>query len=146
MFRRILVPTDGSPASMAAVDLAVALAHRTDARLFGLHVAPRRPRLREHIDQLLAPDDADRSGEFLGYVARRAAQAHIAGSTHAVRGGAPHEAIRAAAREFDCDLIVMASHGRGPAQSLLLGSQTQQVLAHSTVPVLVIPRPDTFSA
>lgn len=146
MFRRILVPTDGSAASMTAVDVAVALAHRSRAQLFGLHVKPRRAWLGKLAGKVVAPEYPDRSHEFLGYVERRAAQAGIAGSAHVLHADDPHEAIRAAARDFGCDLIVMASHGRGPVQSLLLGSQAQQVLAHSAIPVLVVPRPDTYSS
>lgn len=145
MFRRILVPTDGSAASMAAVDAAVGLAHHTGAQLFGLHVIPVRPLFSEVLGVLMAPDNAERSREFLGYVERRARQARVAASTDTRRADAPHEAIVTAARDLGCDLIVMASHGRGPVQSVLLGSQTQRVLAHSVIPVLVIPRPDTFS-
>jgi nucleotide-binding universal stress UspA family protein len=54
-----------------------------------------------------------------------------------VRSFAPHEAIIAAAQEHGCDVIVMASHGRKGLAAVLLGSETQKVLTHSTVPVMV---------
>lgn len=145
MFRRILVPTDGSAASMAAVDAAVGLAHRSHAQLFGLYVTPRRPALAGIVNLLIAPEHPDRSREFLGYLERRAAQAQVSASVQVRHADAAHEAIVATARELECDLVVMASHGRSPAQALLLGSQTQEVLAHSSIPVLVIPRPDSFA-
>jgi nucleotide-binding universal stress UspA family protein len=50
----------------------------------------------------------------------------------------PAEAIVRAAKLKDCDLIVMSSHGRRGAARLLLGSQTAEVLAHTTIPVLVV--------
>ena len=49
----------------------------------------------------------------------------------------PHQGIIEAARKKRCDLIFMASHGRGALATLLLGSVTQKVLAHSKIPVLV---------
>jgi nucleotide-binding universal stress UspA family protein len=48
------------------------------------------------------------------------------------------EAVMGAAKKHECDLIVMASHGRKGLQRVLLGSETQQVLTHSTTPVLVL--------
>ena len=49
----------------------------------------------------------------------------------------PYEAILAAAVDHDCDMILMASHGRKGMTGILLGSQTQKVLTHSKIPVLV---------
>ena len=49
------------------------------------------------------------------------------------------EAILAAARDTNCDLIFMASHGRRGLAGLLIGSETQRVLTHSKLPVLVVP-------
>jgi nucleotide-binding universal stress UspA family protein len=54
-----------------------------------------------------------------------------------LEGGDPYEAILAAARDHGCDLILMASHGRKGVRGLLLGSQTQKVLTHSSIPVMV---------
>ena len=48
-----------------------------------------------------------------------------------------HEAILKAARDRGCDLIMMASHGRRGIQGLLVGSETQKVLTHAKLPVLV---------
>ena len=50
----------------------------------------------------------------------------------------PWQGILKAARTRKCDAIVMASHGRGGLRGLFLGSETQRVLAHSRIPVLVI--------
>ena len=48
------------------------------------------------------------------------------------------ESIISAARKHKCDLVVMASHGRKGLQRVLLGSETQHVLTHSSIPVLVL--------
>lgn len=140
MYTRILVPTDGTAASMAAVDAAVGFAHGCGAQVFGLHVTPVRPMFSEVLGVLTAPENEERANEYLGYVERRAAQAGVTAAVLTRRGDAPWEAIVAAARDLRCDLIVMASRGLGPARALLLGSQTQAVLAHSAIPVLVVPR------
>jgi hypothetical protein len=50
----------------------------------------------------------------------------------------PFEAIISVAAQRNCDLIVMASHGRSGMRALLLGSETQKVLTHSQIPVLVV--------
>jgi nucleotide-binding universal stress UspA family protein len=50
-----------------------------------------------------------------------------------------HEAILEAAERLGCDLIAMASHGRRGLAGLLIGSETQRVLTHARLPVLVIP-------
>ena len=55
-----------------------------------------------------------------------------------VRSGLVAESILNTAKKHDCDLIVMASHGRKGIQRVLLGSETQQVLTHSAIPVLVL--------
>lgn len=102
-----------------------------------------RPHFSEVLGVLSAPEHEERANEFLGYVERRAAQAGVTAAVQARRADAPWEAIIAAARDLRCDLIVMGSHGRSKASALLLGSQTQAVLTHSAIPVLVIPPPDT---
>ena len=51
--------------------------------------------------------------------------------------GLPYEAIIKVANEKDCDLILMASHGRRGVSAIVLGSETLKVLTHSKIPVLV---------
>lgn len=138
MFKRILIPTDGSAASMAAVDAAVDFAHACGAAVFGLHVTPLRPLFSEVLGVLSAPEHEERAQECLAYVERRAAQAGLTAAVSTRRADSPADAIIAAARDLHCDLIVMGSRGRGQASALLLGSQTQGVLAHSAIPVMVV--------
>lgn len=140
MFKRILVPTDGTAASMAAVDAAVDFAHASGAEVFGLHVAPLRPLYSDVLGVLSAPEDEAIARDCLAYVERRAAQAGIGATVSTRRADSPADTILAAARELHCDLIVMGAHGHGQAGAQLPGSQTQGVLTHSTVPVMVVPR------
>jgi nucleotide-binding universal stress UspA family protein len=65
-------------------------------------------------------------------VADQACVAHTVEAVH------PWEAIIEHARNNACDLIVMSSHGRRGVTALLLGSETQKVLTHSSIPVLVV--------
>jgi nucleotide-binding universal stress UspA family protein len=55
-----------------------------------------------------------------------------------VVGDSPHEAIIENAGKRNCDLIVMASHGRRGLDAVLLGSETVKVLTHTKIPVLVV--------
>ena len=146
MFKHILVPTDGSAASAAAVEAAVDLARDTGARLDGLHVMPLRPQFSHILGVLAVPGNEAMAREYLGYIERRAAQAGIPVSVLTRTSDTPSAAIVTAARDLQCDLIVMGSHGRTGARALLLGSQTQAVLAHSAIPVLVVRQPDTSTA
>lgn len=139
MSRRILVPTDGSAGANAAVDAAIGLAHDSAARIIGLHVTSLPALLSEGTGVVGAPETADASRECLGYLERRAAQAHVPAEVLTRRADAPSDAILAAARELQCDLIVMGAHGRNTAVAHRLGSQTSAVLAHGLVPVLVVP-------
>ena len=146
MFKHLLVATDGSAPSMAAVDAAIGFANDLGARLAGLHVMPLRPFFSHVVGVLTAPEHEADAVEALGYLERRAAHAGVPVSLRTERGDHPHEAIIKTARDLGCDLIVMGSHGRGTAAALLLGSQTQAVLTNSAIPVLIVPRPDSSTA
>jgi len=141
MVKRILVPTDGTAASRAAVDAAISFAHDSRAEVVGLHVTPPRPILTEGMGTAAVPESEDAARECLGYVERRAAQAQVPAELIMRRADAPSEAILAAAREYRCDLIVMGAHAKGAGHFLPPGSQTTAVLRHGTLPVLVVPAP-----
>jgi nucleotide-binding universal stress UspA family protein len=79
--------------------------------------------------------EADR---ILNAVAVKAHAAGIAFTSVSAISSSPWEAILAAARKQKCDAIVMASHGRRGVAALVLGSETQKVLTHSKLPVLVV--------
>ena len=145
MYRNILVATDGSRLSAKAVTHAIALARALGAKLTGFYASPDYP-LPAYADGVMygpvAPKEyaamckkeADR---ILSAVGAKAKAAGIRFTAEQAIAAAPWEAILAAARKQKCDAIVMASHGRRGVSALLLGSETQKVLAHSTIPVMV---------
>jgi len=145
MFKHILVPTDGSKLSVKAVKSAVKLAKTLGARITGFYAAPdfgstyygdgyilRAPAAKEQAK--LAQEHARRC---LAAVEVEAAVEKVACQVFQTVSDSPYEAIIAAAKKNKCDLIVMASHGRRGLSALVLGSETQKVLIHSKIPVLV---------
>ena len=143
MYKRILIPTDGSELSTAAIRHGVALAKALGAPVTVLTVTP--PFRPAAIDPVMVPDnperwqqDADAEAERLFRVAREiAAAAGVACECVLVMNDQPYQAIIDTARAKGCDAIVMASHGRRGVAALVLGSETTKVLTHSKVPVLV---------
>jgi nucleotide-binding universal stress UspA family protein len=144
-YSHVLVPSDGSPASRRAIAAAVELARCCGARLTVLHVQPTQllpigsvgePLEPRSLERLLAASlqESDRileEGEAL------AQAAGVQVCCERIPGDHPHRTIVEAAGRLGCDLIVMASHGRRGLAGLLLGSETQKVLAHASCPVLV---------
>lgn len=143
MFKHILFPTDGEAPSVAALAPCLALAKFHGARVTALHVtAPFR--ILSTRPEVLAgtPDDyaasaAERARARLEPVAAAAAAQGVPCETLTVEHEQPYEAIIDTARQRQCDLVAMASHGRRGLQALLLGSETQKVLTHCHLPVLV---------
>lgn len=142
MTKRILVATDGSELSQRAAAMAIGLARSLDASIVGCAAVPIYPyhgvggegAPAELAFRTQAAADAN---AHLDEVERAAAQAGVP-FTRVMREGHPDDIILRAADEEGCDLIVMASHGRRGVANLLLGSQTQKVLARTTRPVLVV--------
>lgn len=142
MFKKILVPTDGSELSEKALAGAVRLAKQLGADVVALTVTEpySYSNLSEYRPESIDGYDARMQAladERLASAAEIAKAAGVAIEPVVVRSFAPHEAIIAAAQERGCDVIVMASHGRKGLAAVLLGSETQKVLTHSTVPVMV---------
>ena len=146
-FTHILAPTDGSELSRAAAERAIDLAAAMKARVTFFHARPERRQSffggegGGYVDQM-PPEEFERQAAKLAdeYIGRLEATAKAAGVTsdRAIgEDGAPYEGIIKAATSRGCDLIVMASHGRRGIKSLILGSETQKVLTHSKIPVLV---------
>jgi nucleotide-binding universal stress UspA family protein len=143
MFQRILVPTDGSDITMKAVAKAVALAKAVGAQIYTISVKEPFPYSAISEMQPTPPQEFFDAQERIA--AKRVAgvveAAQAAGLTcqgHTVEALHPWEAIIDHAKRMECDLLVMASHGRRGVTALLLGSETQKVLTHSTIPVLVV--------
>jgi nucleotide-binding universal stress UspA family protein len=143
MYQRILIPTDGSPITEQAVQAAIGLASRTGATLLTISVKETFPYSAISEMQPVPPQDFYDAQERIAAdrvkaVMDAAQAAGLACSGHTVEAMHPWEAILDHAKAQACDLIVMASHGRRGVAALLLGSETQRVLIHSTLPVLIV--------
>ncbi|HKX44214.1 MAG TPA: universal stress protein [Burkholderiaceae bacterium] len=143
MFKRILVPTDGSDITAKAVDTAVALAKSVGAKLYTISVKEPFPYSAISEMQPTPPQEFFDAQERIATkrvqaVAEQCATADVPCQAHTVEALHPWEAIIDHAKRTECDLVVMASHGRRGVSALLLGSETQKVLTHSKVPVLVV--------
>lgn len=157
MYRNILVATDGSETSARAVREALALAKSIGAKITVLHVMPPLsdlpaaalaetyeasvnegyilpPSLRAKVEEGVAA----RSRAMLDAVCAKAANAGVKCESAVAVSHSPYEAIIRQAGESNCDLIMMASHGRKGMQAIVLGSETTKVLVHSKIPVLVV--------
>ena len=143
MFKHLLVPTDGSTLSEAAIQITVTLAVESGAKVTGLHVIPEFHVLAYGTEMIADNEDRiiqaarQRADDYLEVIKKAAAQAGVECNIVATSRAHPYEAIISVAAEQNCDLIVMASHGRRGISALLLGSETAKVLTHSTIPVLV---------
>ena len=145
MFKHILIPTDGSNVAAKAIGAGVRLAAEMGAKVTGFHAEQPRP-LHLHVNgyavekDLIAELDR-RSHQFaercVAQIQDAARAGGVAFEAVVVKSIRPYEAIIHAAQERGCDAIFMASHGHRGLDGLLLGSVTQQVLTHSTIPVLV---------
>lgn len=146
MYKRILIATDGSPLSDKAVESGLSLAALTGASVVALKVVPRYPRSYFEGGMPVDASDVKRIEGQWGDAAQAMVDAVKAqGAAQGVtvkavtaKSDLVAEAVISAAKKHKCDLIVMASHGRKGLKRLLLGSETQHVLTHSHVPVLVL--------
>jgi nucleotide-binding universal stress UspA family protein len=143
MYKKILVPTDGSSLSEQAAATAVALARVHGSALVTISVAQPFPSM---VAEAAVITDAametallmKQAQENVDKVAQLAAQAGVPCTTLTAMSYVLHEAIINAASANGCDLICMASHGRRGISKLLAGSVTQNILLYSTIPVLVL--------
>ncbi|MDL2408656.1 universal stress protein [Rhizobium calliandrae] len=143
MFSNILVPTDGSPLALSAVEQAIDFARDAKAAItFITVIEPFRifsvdskqlSSTRENYGQLA---DAQAT-QFLTEAEMKARHKDVVCRPLKVEGDEVYSAIIKAAIDNGCDLIAIASHGRGGAGTLLLGSVTAKILSHSRIPVLV---------
>ncbi len=146
MYKRILVATDGSTLSKKAVASAIELAATCTAELVALKVVPRYPQTYFEGSIPLSAVEisrvetqwAEAAQVQLGAVEKAAKAKGVVVKTVTAKSDVVSDAIIAAAKKHKADLIVMASHGRKGIKRLLLGSETQQVLTHSHLPVLVL--------
>jgi len=147
MYKHILVPTDGSPLSLKAAREATELAKAMKARITTVYVVPpfEPPyegdgvayAAREYSPQVHEARHDHFASQAFAKIEATAAKGKVKVSRLKLTGDAPWRTIIDSAKAKKCDVIVMASHGRGGLGTLLLGSETNKVLAHSKTPVLV---------
>jgi nucleotide-binding universal stress UspA family protein len=142
MFKKILLPTDGSDLSARAISGAIDMAKNLGAKIVGLTVVEpySYSSLSEYRPESFEDYEARMNKvaeERLQAVTAAAKAAGVEIETRVARSFSPYEAIIEAAKTNECDAIFMASHGRRGLSAVLLGSETQKVLTHSTIPVLV---------
>ena len=144
MFKHILIPTDGSDLSRKAMLYGVQLAKEAGARVTALTLAePYRVASMDAVLVSVGEDEYEEESRRVSDLALE--QVKIAADAAGVSCDAirevhdqPYRAIIDVAHAKECDLIVMASHGRRGVSALVLGSETQKVLTHSKLPVLVV--------
>ena len=147
MYKHILIPTDGSPQSAQAIAGAVELAKSIGAKVTGLFAAPPATPIfyRDHLpagfgtmeDHKRIIDES--AAKYLAVITQAAKQAGVPCEVITVTSDYPADTILETASEQNCDLIVMATHGRRGISGVLLGSETQRVVTHAKIPVLVYP-------
>ena len=143
MYKRILVPTDGSELTGRAVAAGIDLAKTIGAEVHTLCVKEPFPYGAVAEMQPTPPqeffDAQERSAaKHVRAVIAACDAAGVVCHAETIEGVQPWEAIIEYAEKKGCDLIVMGSHGRSGLASLFLGSETQDVLKHSKLPVLVV--------
>lgn len=146
MYKRILVATDGSALSETAVRSAIELAAAVKAELVALYVVPRYPvsyfegGITLSVEEMARTEKqwSDKGQAVVDAVQQEAQAQGVNAKGVVLQSDLVAESIIAAATKHDCDLVVMASHGRKGITRVLLGSETQHVLTHCSVPVLVL--------
>ena len=146
MYKRIMVATDGSTLSKKAVAHAIDLAALSGAELVAVKVTPRYPQSYFEGSLPLTATEVnkiekqwtDAAQKIVDAVAKAAKAKGVTTKAVVVKSDIVSDAVIAAAKKHKVDLVVMASHGRRGIKRLLLGSETQQVLTHANVPVLVL--------
>lgn len=142
MFKHILLPIDGSELSRKAFTAAIEFAQTHGAKLTPYMCLEEYPYLMSndagHEKRSVFEHRVEAAArEELAKVEAAAAQAGVSCSGATSIAAAPYHGIINTAKELGCDVIFMASHGRRGISGLLLGSETQKVLTHSDIPVLV---------
>jgi nucleotide-binding universal stress UspA family protein len=146
MTNRILVPLDGTPRSTRAIKAAAKIARGSGGRLTLFHATPnyRMPTyagayaIEWPPEEEYLKESAQAASKLLARARKLAAAQKVPATVMQSRSDSPAQAIIAAARKSRATLVVMASHGRSGIAKLLLGSETQKVLALSKLPVLVV--------
>ncbi|WP_317201784.1 universal stress protein [Janthinobacterium sp.] len=144
MFKTILLPTDGSPLSQKATATAIQFAQLNQAKIIGICVVQPFP-FAPMSDGGIVLDAAlyerqmqEAAQSTIDKISVAAREANVPFEGVVALSVSPYEEIVDTAAKYGCDIILMASHGRTGLNKLFLGSETQKVLAHTTLPVMVL--------
>ena len=145
MFKKILIPIDGSDLSLRAAGCGIQLAKELDAVVVFVHaLAPyiipysADVAMLDSKTQKLFEDEVKAGGQtLLDDVKRLATGAGVASECIQAPTGRPEVLIEKTVRELNCDLVVIGTHGRGAIGRFVMGSVTTRLLPHCPVPVLV---------
>jgi nucleotide-binding universal stress UspA family protein len=146
MYKHILIPTDGSETAEKAVAAGIEFARDANAKITWFtampeYVIPTEGEVlgKKHVLSLeeYNAHSREEAEKILAGPAHRAHAAGVVSETDHAQSDYPYKAIIAAAQRHGCDLIFMSSHGRKGLPALFLGSETRNVLSHSTIPTLV---------
>lgn len=143
MFKKILVPTDGSPLALRAATTAVDLAKAHGAQVVGVYVIDPFPYIgigdasAAGLQAYLA-ESRNVAGQALEALGKVCAAQGVAFVGDTIERNVVYEGVIETAQAEECDLIVMGSHGRQGVKALVLGSVAQKVLTHTRLPVLIV--------
>lgn len=148
MFKNILLPTDGSPLSDKAAKTALEFAQMSGGKIIALSVVEPLPIMPMSAGGMMDggvvidpvyQEDADQAARgHMEQIAAAARAANVPFEGLIALSASPYDEIVKVAEQYHCDLILMASHGRTGLDAWLMGSETQKVLSHTTLPVLVL--------
>jgi nucleotide-binding universal stress UspA family protein len=143
MFKHILFPTDGAATCKHIITECIVFAKGIGAQVTALHVMPKYYPYSYAAGMPMESLEAFRrdciaaAEEFLDEIRKAASEEGVQCEAIHVTSDYPYDAIIRTATDRNCDLIVMASHGRKGVKGMILGSETQKVLTHTKLPVLV---------
>ncbi len=148
MHRHLLIPTDGSALSQAAVEYGIALAKSVGAKVTVLtvstpfHIFAAEPAMLTDTPEQYAKRVEALAAKYLDSAKAIASASGVTCEAVHLEHDHPYLAIIETAEKRSCDLIVMTSHGRSGISAVVLGSETNKVLTHSHIPVLVVRPPN----
>lgn len=129
----VLIATDGTDGSTAAIEHAIELARRHDATLHALYVVDTKYGLSAPVWSVL-----EQEGERAVSAVTAAAEPAGVSTVERVINGVPHRAILSAIEEHDIDLLAIGTHGRTGLDRLVLGSVAERLIRTAEIPVLTV--------
>lgn len=138
MYKHILISTDGSDLAQKGIEHGLSLAKELSSTVTVITVAQPYPLQSAATVESWVTGQEKRTDEALARAEEAAKKHGITIDPRRTVNDSAAEAIIDAVQALECDLVVMASHGRRGVSRLLLGSQTAEVVSHSPIPVLVV--------